>query len=650
MKYISLLAFTLLSALFVKAAPGDTTWIQAHNDMKLSYYGDYDTTIAFPDGTTQYRKIIMVFTLGKYNCGGGYDPANAGEPPKTGWCADWDYTVQNFLMNKKGDTLELGRLITPYANTTFPQFPWSWKQPYYFDVTDYYPALKDSALLRVHYSGYSGGFTANIRFAMVEGTPDRNVTGIKHLWSGSFDYGKSADPIDNHTSTVSLTPPAGTAGASFKFNITGHGNDAGGCSEFCQRYYRVFKDGSMVKQTNIWRDNCGANEIARQSGTWLYDRGNWCPGALVNTNIHPLPTVTAGTPFDLRLNFQSYSSAGGASYTIDGAVVYYGNFNKTLDAAIEKVSVYNSPSTPGFTSARIHNAAATPITSIAFEYGVTGKLTTYTWTGTLAPLADTIVSLPVTTPMAEATGTGIDYEVNILKVNSATDDDATNNKFKTTFDAIPEWVADSLIIQLNTNYGTSAGYSETEWKISDMASGAIVAQGIHNPVKKLSADTLRLPAGVYRLDVTDVACNGLNSWMYPGDGAGTFVVRPSRYKSFTLANYFAGDFGCGFTQYFRLVPATTAIDEANKPVEALMDVFPNPANDQVSIALHSSIPASGMLVITDNTGKAIVVQQINSQDAVKIATANFANGLYFVSFVSSDPAMPRLQTKLVIMK
>ena len=107
-------------------------------------------------------KIIMIFTLGKYSC-----------PAGTQYCADWDYTVQNFLMTKTGDTVELGRLITPYANTSYARFPMTWKQRYTYDVTDLYSLLKGSAAIRIHYSGYSGGFTANITFAFIEGKPKK---------------------------------------------------------------------------------------------------------------------------------------------------------------------------------------------------------------------------------------------------------------------------------------------------------------------------------------------------------------------------------------------------------------------------------------------------------------------------------------------
>src|SRR5690349_2777172 len=165
-----------LSCLGANAAPGDTTWVQAQNDVHLDYFNDFDAQVTFPNGSLTYRKIIMVFTLGKYQC-----------PAGSQYCGDWDYTIQNYLMTLT-DTFELSRLITPYAGDSAPSTPWTWKQRYYFDVTDFYPYLKNNAAIRLSYHNYSGGFTVNIRFAFIEGTPPRNVTGIKKLWEGSFNY------------------------------------------------------------------------------------------------------------------------------------------------------------------------------------------------------------------------------------------------------------------------------------------------------------------------------------------------------------------------------------------------------------------------------------------------------------------------------
>src|ERR1700752_458563 len=105
----------------ISANPGDTTWIQANN-VQLNYYNNFDTAVAFPNGSVSYRKILMYFTLGEYSC-----------PSGSTYCHQWDYTVTNYLMTHT-DTVELSRFITPYANTGVPRFPATWKQVYVYNV------------------------------------------------------------------------------------------------------------------------------------------------------------------------------------------------------------------------------------------------------------------------------------------------------------------------------------------------------------------------------------------------------------------------------------------------------------------------------------------------------------------------------------
>jgi len=197
-KFLSLLGVCTSLTLGAFAANGDTTVVTAFPTTSILQYGNYDTAVAFPDGTKSYRKINMIFTLGKETCA-----------PGSQYCAQWDYTVRLTVMTAT-DTFELGRFITPYAHSSYPNMPLNWKHDYVFDVTDFYSILKDTATVRFKYEGYSWGFTGAVKFEFVEGTPPRDVLAVKKMWNGSFKYGKTADPIDNHTATQTFTPPTGT--------------------------------------------------------------------------------------------------------------------------------------------------------------------------------------------------------------------------------------------------------------------------------------------------------------------------------------------------------------------------------------------------------------------------------------------------------
>ncbi|MBS1567435.1 MAG: hypothetical protein JST39_23835, partial [Bacteroidetes bacterium] len=542
----------------LSANPGDTTWVQAQNDVQLNYYNDFDTNVVLPDGSKSYRKIIMVFTLGKYKC-----------PAGTQYCGDWDYTIQNLLMTPT-DTFELSRLITPYANASYPRTPWTWKQRYYFDVTDFYPVLKNNATIRLSYHNYSGGFTGNIRFAFIEGTPPRPVTGIQKLWNGAFTFGSSSDPIENHFAAVNAIAPAGTTQSEMKFTVTGHGSDQSGCSEFCSKYYRVYANSNLMEQKSIWKDNCGSNDLYPQSGTWVYNRANWCPGQLIYPNIHKMGNITAGSSLNADVDFQTYSGNGGASYIVSSYLFFYGAYNKNTDASLESIlsptnyeGSYRANPICGSPQVVVRNTGATSIQSISFQYAVTGQTPkTYTATGlTLAPMRDTTLNLPsLETLFTMAASTLSPFSVTIQQVNGAADGDALNNSMQSYFATAPDFPETFSVVFKTNNNG-----SETRWKIEDL-NGNIIQQEAPTSANTTITDTIKnLPDGCYRLVVTDNGCNGLYWWANSAGGSGWIYLTRENGSVLHLTNglpdfpaSLSQDFGCGFTQYFRVASTLPA--------------------------------------------------------------------------------------------
>jgi hypothetical protein len=533
------------------ANPGDTTWVQAQNDVQLDWYNDFDTPVTFPSGSLSYRKIIMIFTLGKYQC-----------PSGTQYCGDWDYTVQNFLMTPT-DTFELSRLITPYANASYPRTPWGWKQRYYFDVTDFYPLLKNAATIRLSYHNYSGGFTGNIKFAFIEGTPPRNVTGIKRLWHGAFPFGNSADPIENYLPATNVNTPAGTQQAEMNFTVTGHGNDNTGCSEFCSKYYQVYANSSLKETKTVWKDNCGSNNLYPQSGTWVYNRAGWCPGELVKPNVHKLGAATPGSNVNVDVNFQSYTGNGSASYIIESALFFYGAYNQTLDASIENIVAPNDyeghfRANPicGNPIVVIKNTGANTINSVSLQYGVVGQtLQTYTASGmALASGKDTTIVLPDLSALTILkTGSVNRFVVTIDKLNGNADGYALNNNMQSSFVAAPDWPGQFAMMIKSNNQA-----AQTKWRIENL-NGAILKQRSPTAALTVYTDSVELPDGCYRLVVTDANCDGLYWWANPSSGKGYLYAtkRDGAIIPFTngLPVYpatLATDFGCGFTQYFRV--------------------------------------------------------------------------------------------------
>jgi hypothetical protein len=641
------------------ANPGDTTWVQANN-VQLDWYNNFDTAINFPNGSVSYRKILMVFTLGQYNC-----------PSGSQYCHQWDYDVHNYIMTPAGDTVELSRLITPFANSGWSRFGPTWQQPYVFDVTDFASLLKNTATSRIFYSGYSGGFTANIKYAFIEGTPDRNVTGIDKLYDGEFNYGEAANPINNHLPAITKTAPAGTSAAVVKLLITGHGSDnTNQCCEFDSHKYDLYLNNNVAANKTLWRDNCGLNNLYPQGGTWIYDRANWCPGALVEPIYHKLNGITAGTNFNVQMKFENYTGTPGTNgygtYKISGSIIYYGGMNKTVDASLEDIIAPTSypdhfRQNPNSNAPviRIHNSGSTAISSIQFEYGVKDSVVQqYTWNGTLASLADTTITLPALTALTNLTKAGASgtyvFRTKILSVNGQADNDATNDSLRSNFVVAPLWPG-NLVVQLKTGNITNTGDLSSNttstwqgnWKITDI-NGNIVD---NNDAKTNSIynDTIVIPAaGFYKLTLSSVICMGFHWWPY--DGANSGVTPGALFvKNMTGANLpmkgytYAGsnlkdggqhdDFGCEYTQYFYVAsPGTTGIEDFGNAVS--LEVFPNPASNVLNVAIKG-IDQEANIQLVNILGQTVYSVKTRKQN-ITISTEQITNGIYTLIYSSGD--------------
>jgi hypothetical protein len=91
--------FLLLIPIFAWAGPGDTLHVQSHQDVHMSWHGNYDRWGQFPSaGQGPFYKVLMDYTLG---C------------PSSG-CSEWDYTTQIFLRRRTG-TLDSNQVQNPYV-------------------------------------------------------------------------------------------------------------------------------------------------------------------------------------------------------------------------------------------------------------------------------------------------------------------------------------------------------------------------------------------------------------------------------------------------------------------------------------------------------------------------------------------------------
>ncbi len=645
-KILFIFAFINYVALSANASPGDTTIVPVHILDSLSGYGTYVRQAQLPTANVTYRRIFLMYTIGRYQC-----PAGAQ------YCGQWDYSL-DFIAKPLNPAIsveefEIARGITPYAGTG-AVFNLAWTHTYYIDVTDFAPILKDSLLLKAQYSGYSGGFTLATNLMFIEGTPEKEPVSIHRVQKGYYGYGEAVSiEASLIPDTTQITAPA--TNADMLISITGHGNDNNGCSEFCQKYYTLSLNGTQIAQKDFWK-KCGFCDIQAQTGTWIFDRGGWCPGEKVLAYRHALPNVSPGVPFIVDMDMETYTgSNGGAGYSVASYVIGYKAPAFTLDAEVEDIITPTAKNdykkfNPNCTQPTIiiKNGGTNDLTSATIQYGIKDQVIhTYQWTGNLKFLETAEVVLP-SIAWANEFIDSTEFIVYIKNPNAGTDQYAVNDTVRSLYRKTPVLPA-KFVLQLATNNTTvtSGGvYNETSWQLFDQ-NGNMIHERINNPNSTTLNDTLNLPAGCYQLRVKDEGWeDGLSWWVYPNypanPGAGSIKIRNavtgSPYSdNITKLNqkYYGGDFGSKFIYNFKVDYPLSSPSLMKEKFE--YEVYPNPATSQLNILLQG-IESETSIDLLNMNGEIIFTRKINKSGNIQLDVNGFAKGIYFIKVSNSIQA------------
>lgn len=663
MRIYNSLFFLLGLSAVATANPGDTTFVTVHNQVDMTWYGNYDQTGTFPAAGTEYRKVWLHYTMG---CA-------------TGGCSDWDYTTQIFLMNPTGimdstvvsidtvnmDTtwnvfevlqpLELGRVITPYGGSLSN----SWTRNFVFDVTDFAHLLHDNVLIRAHYSGWSSGFSATLNFHFIEGTPPRDILGVYNIYRDGATYDNSANFENNYFNTKSIDVPAGAAGGRIFSTITGHGFDNNvGCAEFCSKNYSVKVNSQTLGSRTIWRDDCGMNPLFPQAGTWLYDRAGWCPGDKGITHeleVGNLLQAGAVNTFNFDMDSYTWSGNQAPSYTVDARLVVYGapNFNNDaylLDVIAPSNNFEYSRLNPVCAKpvVLVQNTGANTLTSITLRYNVEGAAQCeYTWTGSLAFLEQVKIELP-NLSWENADLVNPLFHVKIHQINGGADEYGLNNEAHSAFALPAVHNYDTVYVELKTNnYGTETGYQLLD------GNGNVVAQRVASSLAANTTylDAIAVPDGCYMLKVTDSGKDGLSFWADAAAGAGTFrLLRKQAPFGYLPLRSFGADFGTAL--YYPFIAGAskdaisnnitvgcdlTGVKEVQSSQQLASMVYPNPNAGIFNIELSLPQTEELHLQVFDATGRCLQTQVYNSvkNETLQVQLPNIPVGMYWVKMNTS---------------
>lgn len=629
------------------ANPGDTTWVTIFDTKKITHYGNFDTTSVLPSGKT-FRKIRLHYILGRYAC-----------PAGTQYCGSWDYTTKLMALPPGQDTVEIARVITPYATDWLST---NRKHDYIIDVTEYSPVLFGNLDFRYKYEGYSWGFTVTLKLEMIEGTPPMNSIQVKNIYDGYYAYGKTADPIENHLVEKPFLYNSPISKVYVKNVISGHGSDDTQCSEFCSKYYNLKVNGSQIAQKQLWRSDCGKNDIYPQTGTWLYERANWCPGNVVVPITHDITSLTsAASTFSVDLDMEPYTAPtqtnATAGYGYACQLIYYSVPNFTTDVAIEDIiaptadpNYFRSNNVCSNPRIKIKNTGSSNVTSIVFNYNLKGgAVYTYTWTGNLSFMEETVVDFAASVAMFNGNESN-EFQVNISGVNgSVGDDNIDNNTYSSKFND-PKVYPNKFVVYFKTNNAsspTNSPYNETNWKIIDQ-NGTVVASRLNNANNTTKTDTVDLPDGCYTFLTDDDGCDGISWWVYPyySTNPGTGILRFSSVSSPLVYKNFNGDFGCQIIERFT-VGYNLSVKEENLQ-ENNFQIFPNPASESINLLFDVKEYQDVDYRIMDVSGKEVINGSFTNISSINylITSENLSNGIYFINCQFSKGAS--ITKKIVI--
>ena len=603
-RYHHCFAVLLLPALYGILPPwndakaADTIRVVTHSGVTVvtdpsTGFRSYPRWGVFPPADFSVRKATMTVRFG---C------------PDSLRCADWDY-LDHIVVRRKGgaggDSLgyEIGRMLTPYGGAFGPDWTFAWSA----DVTDFAPLLRDSVEIDYYHSGYEPnndrGWRISVEFEFIAGPPPAPAVMLTRIYDGNYSYGDTARPIGASLAPVTFTAAQGAEFVRLLVFQTGHGGDDSGCGEFCNKYREIVFDGKVTDKKRIWKE-CGDNPLSPQSGTWIYDRANWCPGDLLTPDAYDFP-VTGGSVHTVDIEMEPYVLPGtGASEAICAYLVQYGRPASENDAALSGIAVpslddvrrRDNPSCSG-AGIVIRNNGSKPLTSLYIRYGTAGfDDRSYHWEGNLPFNASAVVGLPGDIP---ARAGGNRFRVVLLSPNGADDAWDEDNELTVPFAAAPAHRSPVIFLLKTNNEPAQTSFilrRNDGVAIRGVKAGTLAPDSAYR-------DTFRLDPGCYELAVGDTAGDGLEFWYNVKGGRGH--ARLFDAAGMMIRN-FESDFGSSVRYSFRVTDDRRIV--APPAQEPAIGLFPTRTLGVSTMDYFSNLPRKVSVKIVADSGGEVVAE------------------------------------------
>lgn len=611
MKKLVLLLIVMLVASGVYAQNPARTTVTTHN--RVTIHTDVSAGIksfpgwgVFPSADASIRKMTMRVTLGH---------------PDSMAIAHWDYLDFIYARGVGGATepprdVELGRMVTPYGSSFKNDWQFTWE----VDVTDFSMLLRDSVEIDYMHSGYEPenlGWALTVEFDIVFGPQVTKPLSVTEVYKGSFPYGNPNDPIDNYLKTYAFNYHDQAGFGRLRIQQTGHGADRpSGCSEFCNRWREVLYNDEVVDHRDLWKE-CASNPLYPQGGTWIYDRGHWCPGDLQVPDV--IDVEARGGINTLRMVMQP-DTAVDVEQPREQIAAYFIQYTQPTqkhDVAIEKIMVPSdnenfSRMNPACFNpvVEIRNLGSEPLKKVTLIYGTRGfKTSKFVWEGNLKHYETTQVVLPGQLDFERGTNV---FEVSLQKPNGKADGWKSDNTLVSEFTA-PKEMPLTFLVQYKANNNPEENYV---FLIDQKGDTVYQRKPEQCKANEVYVDTVRLTPGKYEMILIDKEGDGLEFWANPRGGYG--YLRLVNLDG-QILHHFLSD--CGNGQFL----AFNALEEPQIDTTVSQSAFfLYPRRTKRNIELDAFLPQTSTLkVLFVNEG---IVYESHEYSQFKGGTLNFDLG------------------------
>ena len=223
----------------------------------------------------------------------------------------------------------------------------------------------------------------------------------------------------------------------------------------------------------------------------------------------------------------------------------------------------NGEAEPSFV---LNNYGSSPITTAEFDILVNDEVVkTVKWEGNLPSLKHTTVEIGSISFDVLENNT---ISVRIKKINETNDEYAQNDNTSSTFKGSPSNTDKQFLLNIRTDENPQ----ETTWKVTNLWTGEVVAEGgPYTQANTLHNETLDITEeGCYNFTIYDAGGNGFNGNGVYGLRSGSTTLFSGRQFGESESNEF----------YFEKT------DDVNEGIVANTTIFPNPSTGLVNIVVE----------------------------------------------------------------